>query len=58
MIVKHLVREELRVPARAIRNFIDYVKKMVEENPNMAFILMPLIEKLDPWLVSDYEKCL
>ena len=53
-IVKHPIHDNIWVPARAIRNFIEVVKKEATD-PMTQLLLLPLIDKLDPWIVGDYE---
>lgn len=60
-LIKHPIYKELWVPVQAIRYCIDYLQRSIESNPNpelVTSIITPMINKLDPWLIGDYEKAL
>jgi len=60
-LVKHPLYKELWIPVQAIRYCLDYIQRTVQENPEpetAALVLAPIINKLDPWIIGDYEKAL
>jgi len=60
-LVKHPVYKDLWVPVQAIRHCIDYLQRSVADSPDpelVTCIINPVLNKLDPWLIGDYEKAL
>lgn len=60
-LVKHPVYRDLWVPVQAVRHCFDYLQRSIADssNPEVAsFIITPMLNKLDPWLIGDYEKTL
>jgi len=60
-LVKHPVYKDVWVPVQAVRYCIDYLQRSIvnSQDPEVAsFISTPLLQKLDPWLIGDYEKTL
>lgn len=60
-LVKHPLYKELWIPVQAIRYCLDYVQRTIQENPEpdtAALALSPIINKLDPWIIGDYEKAI
>ncbi|MFZ3102422.1 MAG: peptidase [Desulfitobacteriaceae bacterium] len=60
-LVKHPVYKDVWVPVQAVRYCIDYLQRSIvnSQNPEVAsFISTPILQKLDPWLIGDYEKTL
>jgi len=60
-LIKHPLYKDLWVPVQAIRYCIDYLQRSIADNPNpelVADLITPMIGKLDPWLIGDYEKAL
>lgn len=60
-LVKHPLYKELWIPVQAIRYCLEYIQRTIQENPEpdtAALVLSPIINKLDPWIIGDYEKAL
>ena len=58
-LVKHPVYKDLLVPVQAVWHCLDYLQRSIINSldPEIAsFMLTPLLDKLDPWLIGDYEK--
>lgn len=58
-LVKHPLYDDLWIPVQAIRLCIDYLEERMtncNEVEITSSILLPIIEKLDPWIIGDYEK--
>lgn len=60
-LVKHPIYKDLWVPVQAIRHCLEYLQRMIASSPDpelATFIINPVLNKLDPWLIGDYEKSL
>lgn len=60
-LVKHPIYKDLWVPVQAIRYCLEYFQRTVSNSPDpelATFIINPVLNKLDPWLIGDYEKSL
>jgi hypothetical protein len=60
-LVKHPLYKDLWVPAQVIQHCLDYFQRSMTntlELENISFLLSPILNKLDPWLIGDYEKAL
>lgn len=60
-LVKHPLYKELWIPVQAVRYCLDYIQRTIAESPEpdtAALALSPIINKLDPWIIGDYEKSL
>lgn len=60
-LVKHPVYKELWVPVQAVQHCLDYLQRSIVDSPApdvATSILTPVLSKLDPWLIGDYEKAL
>lgn len=60
-LVKHPVYKDLWVPVQAIRHCMEYLQRTIINSPDpelATFIINPVLNKLDPWLIGDYEKSL
>ena len=60
-LVKHPEYKDLWVPVQAMEHCLDYLQRSIlySSNPDLATsILTPVLNKLDPWLIGDYEKAL
>ncbi len=60
-LIKHPQYKDLWVPVQAIRYCIDYLQRSIESSPNPELatdVITPILNKLDPWLIGDYEKAL
>lgn len=60
-LVKHPVYKDLWVPVQAIRYCFEYLRRTIADSPDpevATFISTPVLNKLDPWLIGDYEKTL
>ncbi|MDA8440881.1 MAG: ATP-dependent Clp protease proteolytic subunit [Peptococcaceae bacterium] len=60
-LVKHPLYKELWIPVQAIRYCLDYIQRTIQENPEpdtAALALSPIMNKLDPWIIGDYEKAI
>jgi len=58
-LVKHPVYQDTLVPVQAIWHCLDYLQRSIINSPDpevASFIVTPLLNKLDPWLIGDYEK--
>ncbi len=58
-LVKHPIYSDLWVPVQSIRLCIDYIEEKLMQSKDMkitASVLYPISNKLDPWLLGDYEK--
>jgi hypothetical protein len=58
-LVKHPNYEEMWVPVQSIRLCIDFLEEKLKKssNPEMTTaLLFPIADKLDPWIIGDYEK--
>lgn len=58
-LVKHPVYKDLLVPVQAVWHCLDYLQRSISNSsdPEVAsFMVTPLLDKLDPWLIGDYEK--
>lgn len=60
-LVKHPHYKDVWVPVQAVRHCIEYVQNSITDSsdPEVATsIVSLLLNKLDPWLIGDYEKIL
>ncbi|CAA7601757.1 Serine dehydrogenase proteinase [Acididesulfobacillus acetoxydans] len=60
-LVKHPVYKDLWVPVQAVQHCLDYLQRSIVDSPDQDVaisILSPVLNKLDPWLIGDYEKAL
>ena len=60
-IVRHPIYNDTLIPVQAVWHCLDYLQWFMENNsdPEVAsFLVTPLLNKLDPWLIGDYEKTL
>jgi len=58
-LVKHPVYKDLLVPVQAVWHCLDYLQRSIINSPDpevAEFMVTPLLNKLDPWLIGDYEK--
>jgi len=58
-LVKHPKYEEMWVPVQSIRLCIEFMEEKIAQssNPEMTTsLLYPISDKLDPWIIGDYEK--
>jgi len=58
-LVKHPVYKDILVPVQAVWHCLDYLQRSItnSSDPEVAsFMVAPLLDKLDPWLIGDYEK--
>ncbi len=58
-LVKHPIYEDMWIPVQSIRMCIEFMEERItkSEDPNlMASLLYPIADKLDPWIIGDYEK--
>ncbi|MDR3543650.1 MAG: peptidase [Desulfosporosinus sp.] len=58
-LVIHPVYKDILVPVQAVWHCLDYLQRSIinSSDPEVAsFMVTPLINKLDPWLIGDYEK--
>ena len=58
-LVKHPVYKDVLVPVQAVWHCLDYLQRSIinSSDPEVAsFMVLPLLNKLDPWLIGDYEK--
>lgn len=60
-LVKHPLYKDFWIPVQALRYSFEYIEEMFQnsENPEVSEIIMnAILNKLDPWLIGDYEKAL
>ena len=58
-LVKHPKYEDMWVPVQSIRLCIEFMEEKIAKssNPEMTTsLLSPIADKLDPWIIGDYEK--
>lgn len=58
-LVKHPIYEDMWVPVQSIRLCIEFLEEKIAKssNPEMTTsLLCPISDKLDPWIIGDYEK--
>lgn len=58
-LVKHPKYDELWVPVQSIRMCIDFMEEKIAQSDNpkvTTSLLYPIADKLDPWIIGDYEK--
>jgi len=58
-LVKHPIYKDMLVPVQAVWHCLDYLQRSISNSPDpevAAFMVAPLLNKLDPWLIGDYEK--
>ena len=58
-LVTHPVYKDILVPVQAVWHCLDYLQQSIinSSEPEVAsFIVTSLLNKLDPWLIGDYEK--
>lgn len=58
-LVKHPVYKDLLVPVQAVWHCLDYLQRFIINSPDpkvATFMVTTLLNKLDPWLIGDYEK--
>lgn len=58
-LVKHPVYKDLLIPVQAVWHCLDYLQRSITNcsDPKVASLMItPLLEKLDPLLIGDYEK--
>lgn len=60
-LVKHPIYKDVWVPVQAIRYSLEYFQRTITNSPDPELatsIINPVLNKLDPWLIGDYEKSL
>lgn len=58
-LVKHPKYEDMWVPVQSIRLCIEFMEEKMANSSNLEVtksLLCPIIDKLDPWIIGDYEK--
>ncbi len=58
-LVKHPVYQDVLVPVQAVWHCLEFFQRSISDssNPEVATIIAtPMLSKLDPWLIGDYEK--
>jgi hypothetical protein len=58
-LVKHPKYEDMWVPVQSIRLCIEFMEEKISKssNPEMTnSLLCPILDRLDPWIIGDYEK--
>jgi hypothetical protein len=58
-LVKHPKYEDMWVPVQSIRMCLDFMEEKIANscNPDItSALLFPIVDKLDPWIIGDYEK--
>ncbi|RJE46916.1 MULTISPECIES: peptidase [unclassified Dehalobacter] len=60
-LVKHPLYKDFWIPVQALRCCFEYIEELIENNSNTEvseIIVNSVLNKLDPWLIGDYEKAL
>ncbi|KUO69793.1 MAG: peptidase [Desulfosporosinus sp. BRH_c37] len=60
-LVKHPVYKDILVPVQAVWYCFDYLQRSIinSSDPDVvSFMATPILDKLDPWLIGDYEKAI
>lgn len=60
-LVKHPSYKDFWIPVQALRCCFEYIEEMIYDssNPEVSEIIInSVLNKLDPWLIGDYEKAL
>ena len=60
-LVVHPLYREILIPVQAVWHCLDYLQRLIIDSydPEVASVIVtPLLNKLDPWLIGDYEKTL
>lgn len=58
-LVKHPVYKDILVPVQAVWHCFDYLQRSITTSGDpevVSFLATPMLNKLDPWLIGDYEK--
>lgn len=58
-LTKHPTYKDILVPVQAIGHCLDYLQRSLIQSSDpeiTSLIVNPLLDKLDPWLIGDYEK--
>ncbi len=58
-LVKHPVFQDTLVPVQAVWHCLDYLQRSLINSPDpkvTSFMVTQLLNKLDPWLIGNYEK--
>lgn len=58
-LVKHPIYKDVLVPVQAVWHCLDFFQRSIVNslNPEVSTIIVnPMLSKLDPWLIGDYEK--
>lgn len=58
-LVTHPVYKDILIPVQAVWHCLDYLQRSVvnsSDQETASFMVTPLLNKLDPWLIGDYEK--
>ena len=58
-LVKHPVYKDVLIPVQSVWHCMDYLQRSIINSPDSEvaeFMVIPLLNKLDPWLIGDYEK--
>lgn len=60
-LVKHPSYKDFWIPVQALRYCFEYIEEIIDNtaNPEVSEIIInAMLNKLDPWLIGDYEKAL
>lgn len=60
-LVKHPNYPDLWVPVQSIRLCLDYMQEKMCDSKNVKItesVLYPIVSKIDPWIIGDYEKAI
>lgn len=58
-LVKHPIYKDMLVPVQAVWYCLDYLQRSMincSDAEVASFMVTPILDKLDPWLIGDYEK--
>jgi len=60
-LVKHPVYKDILIPVQVVWHCLDYLQRSISNSPDpevASFMVTPILDKLDPWLIGDYYKTL
>lgn len=56
--VKHPERGSTWIPAQSIRDTLKLFDTEISQDPNRSLLFMPVMSKIDPWILGAYERAL
>ena len=58
-LVKHPIYKDILIPVQSVWHCLDYLQRSISNSSEPEIteaLVIPLLNKLDPWLIGDYEK--